>query len=329
MNTPRAASAASLLATGLGLLAIAPAPARGGEAEVARFLREYPQAGARLRDAYSRIRGSYRLARQSHLPPGNTTVEVGTVTFACDHGSEKVIDETTSQESGQVEVIRLCDGKRESVLLRPAGGSGECFLQGTVEVGQALGISCRKRLDPFLAAPFAVEGFPLADLIREPSFRLKSATPIEVDGRRCLEVDYEIGQVKTEVTVALDPAASWAIRRAEIRQGSAPNTRFTYAISYEPGSVGEEDAAGASPRMVAVVHDAPFNSYDRCEFLALDFEGTPAEEFTLAHHGLSDSSPARGLPTRWESIRPWLDRAVALGAIAAVALALKRRMPFR
>lgn len=257
---------------------------RAGDLDPSQFLKEFTHATGQLEDQFGRVKGVCRLTHVSKNPKSREVSE--SAVFAADHGFQKV-EITTEKNSSKQDGDRVervyCFGRSSGFQLIRDAGSPAFAVKG-IGTDPNDRRSYLQRFGRFLAAPYAILGTPLSQLLQIPTFKLISAKTIEIEGEQLVQMRYEIGEGPNpdRSMLILDPANSWAIRSGEIRPGiSQGRASIQFEIKYEPGQSGT-----LWPRSVKF-HDVTGETAT-CEFIAFTADPTPENEFRMTHYGLPD-----------------------------------------
>ncbi len=260
---------------------------KAGSMELSHFLSIYPEASKKLTARFAQAKGELVMTRREH----GKQERVVNITFAVDHGFRKYMaysdvlssDPTVvgcSWEDGTYEIIRSRDGRNYSVT------------------GFGAGKADRERFDEafgaYFAAPYAVLGTPLGDILKQPTFRPIEAKMVSAGGKDCLQVTYELAELGRTDSVILDPECGWVIRRAESRLVRPEGTlQIETVIEYgstEADIPPQQRVEISNPRSGAI-----------CEFKRFEFSPTPRGEFLMSHYGLPDlnntGERASGMPS--------------------------------
>ena len=299
----------------LSISALVESSAWADEAAIDRFMSEYPEAARRLEGLYNRSKGSCRIreisgTEQLNSRPGDEAE------FAIDHGYTKLkilhrIPESRDDPS-VVEVV-YCSGEDEYFELVRLPGS-------TIYVVEKRGDDQRARsafaarFGRFFDAPLGPAFNSVSSTMERPGFRLKDARALEVDGRKLIQVDYEVGELepREQFTVLLDPQAGWAVRSTEYRPSKFPQLRFTSEVTYTQSTDGK-----TVPKMVTFREP---RGTATCEFVDWNFESTPIDEFSMSFYDLPDIASDARKPKSF--LYYWLIGIAVVGI--AVALFLRR-----
>jgi len=197
--------------------------ARGDAGEIARFEREYPPAVKRLEERFARAKGSAYL--WSKTPPKNPKPGINGVTFAFDHGYEKVTRRSDLPTTGANPALHAdfvyCVGENTAFSLERHPGAKQFVVVGNG--------STRSDRDAYLMvfgrfakAHCRFHGIPLARIMANPAYRLVNAERVTAQGRALVRVDYEVGakEPKSHLSLVLDPDAGWIIRSQEFQPGN-------------------------------------------------------------------------------------------------------------
>ena len=108
-------------------------------------------------------------------------------------------------------------------------------------------------------------------VLESPGFEITSAEAIDEAGRNLMRVDCEFGPLtpKEQVSLDLDPDASWIVRSCRYRSGGIdPGRLSTFEIEYGPSRNGIP-----LPRNVGLVDF--LGVVHHCEFTEWSFAPTP------------------------------------------------------
>ncbi len=301
---------------------------RGDEAQKARFQKEYPAAAERLRERFSRVKGSCQLWHTTAKKAKSK--RPAEAEFAFDQGREKVEIRSYSvpdpkrpapapdpkpspaDDPHYTFVYSLSTPDKTLLHLIKAPGAKEYKVQGRSLDPYSLS----EYVDLFARFPRAstdLIGTPISQWMTNPGFRLIDASGIVKGGRKLIKVDFESGTAapKFNASLVFDPNEGWIIRSGEYGVGALDEDRTTFDVTYGPPRDGV-----LLPRLVSF-RDTQFTFF--CEFLDWQFEPTPAEEFQMSHFGHRDL-PATG-KKRSYVLTYWL----AGGAVAVLVVALAVR----
>ncbi len=298
--------------------ALLPAIAQGGEAEIARFRKEYPAAGRRLEADLGRARGTCLFTALNHEGrPASGTLKGD---FVEDHGHAKLtvaIAEPKDSSRKPVAVI-FCGGNETFFKLFRYPKSDEYVLAASGKTGENL-TDYLDAIGRFLNAPYSVCGTPLSKLIDDSRVRLVSADESVVAGRKLFRIEYtqDVHSRQDRGVVVFDPGLGWAVVSSELRTPIAPNVKFTTEVEYDPAKTGVP-----FPKTVVVTID---KTRKRCEFRDVTFEPTPMEEFTPEFYKLRGARKAGG--SIWNHLPAFLGGVASLGFVGSALLMWVSRRP--
>lgn len=289
-----------------------PSISRGDQAEIERFLREYPEASRRIESHLSRVKGTCRLKLQR----GPNRFDIDKAIFAVDHGFRKVTierDRNQGKARARVEIV-YCIGDETAFSLVRQAGSERYVVQG-IGSDHEDRMAYNSLFGRYLTAPYAILGTPLPKIMASPVFRLISAEEVEVDGERLFRIHYEVGEAQKadKVRLDLDPNSGWVIRSGEVRSGRFPGAEVAFDVQYE-------SARDHPPYPRLVTFNDPNLLTSSCEFQSIVPEPTPEREFTMGYYGLADLTRPRIGERGGTSMIYWLIGIAALGFVAAYVL---------
>lgn len=290
----------------IGVLASSGDLSRAGQAEVARFWREYPVASERLEERLGRMKGSCRIRFQAGP---KAKPQLKDAKFAADGGSIKV---------------ELLEDRRGSLVYCVGSGSGFILGRGAKSTSYSIrGLDDRRiraefasEFGRFLHAPFSNNGMSLSKITKLPSFHLVSVEPITGDGAGLLVLRYELGPKPADrETLILDPDHGWILRSGKSELGRFPGATLEFKADYDFGS-----PQFPVPRSVEFVELSRAKA--KCDFQDIAFEPTPPSAFTLASYGLADFGGTFSGKSSPNGTALWLAGLAGAGII--LALGLKR-----
>lgn len=296
-------------------VAVCPVAVRAGQAEVDRFLRDYPAAAQRIRERYSHIKGECRIT--------NAAKRINPAGFAFDHGFGKVEFFADPDAKGRSGSMVYCLGPDSGFGLRRENADApyRVFWLGPVGENQRI---FNFQFGKYINAPHSIYWTPLTDLVKPGDVRNVTAEEIAEDGETLFKVYFESGaeDAPDKTWLVLDPA-SWVIRSYENLGGQPPGATRTTKIDVEylpdPGGI-------PVPKLVKFVD--PNLKTEVCEFRSVSFDGTPRGEFSMEFYDLPDIAATP--PVRGFSLVPWLAGLGVLGLVVGVALKLAaRRVKFK
>lgn len=264
-----------------GSSALAPI-ARGGEAEMERVRREYPEACRKLALSYQQMRGrGIMTTRQKNDPVWTSTFE-----FAV-QGDDRKVDFVKKKQPGVKEGIQSVFCRRRDTAfslqrgidvpdapfqIKGAGG-------GRVDLsyyGTYFGL--------FQTFPFGNTVSPCySDSIDGARFKLVAAEPIAFDGRACLDLRFEpVSSMDiTRWHLVVDPDlgwAAWLLEAYDGPEGDRSGTRMEYAPAIDGVPI---------PRL-AKLRSKHLKREQTCEFQSVSLDPTPAEAFSMTYYGLPE-----------------------------------------
>jgi hypothetical protein len=256
--------------------------ARGGEAEMERVGREYPEACRKLARSYQQMRGSGVITKREKNGPLRTTE----FEFAV-QGENRKVDfvqkKQPSVEAGKQTV--LCRRPELAFTLqRGVDAPGAPFLiksAGNERLDRAY---YDEYFGVFQTFPF---GFPplltyYSDEIDGTRFKLVAAEPITFEGRACLELRFgPVPPYGMKWRLVVDPSLGWAARLSE-DYGGPKGTIARIEMDYAPAIDGTP-----IPRVVKSWNKA-MEMERTCEFKTVSLDPTPSEAFTLTSYGLPE-----------------------------------------
>lgn len=283
----------------------------GGDAELKRFLSEYPAASRALEKEYSHIMGKAIL--RERIDENSTKTQVSEASFAADHGFQKVSirHHPHSGKWSEAPETVYCLGPGSGFMLMRNGGSRE-YEVASAERTEKLELFYQNDFGQFLTAPHGGLWAPLRESMERSSFQALSAE--QVDGPDALiRVRFRIGGKQAdEYQVDFDPARRWVIRSLELRPGIG---RGRNVIRYR------NDYNSAIPEVPVpkrVEYLGATGLPVVCEFTEFQFGSTPESSFSMTSFGLPDLTKP---DTPRRSRLPWI--AAAAGACLALAIALR------
>jgi prepilin-type N-terminal cleavage/methylation domain-containing protein/prepilin-type processing-associated H-X9-DG protein len=292
---------------------------QAGEAEIERFRREYPDAAARIQAEYAMLRGRCRLV-ESGGPPGRKAPAIHDVEFNVDHGfSKALIQPKSGPQESRADRVYCLKPTGGFWLVKPPGA--KVFSVRSLGDDPKLKISFDNRFGKFLIAPYGILNMRFVEYLSFSNFTLRSAEPVEVDGKRLLRVECDSGagapETRARTTVVLDPEAGWLIHSAELRMDPRKDhVAIGFTVTYQ-------DATGPQaplPREIRFLD--PTGITTTCAFESIERKPTPESEFTMTYFGLPDIATPRGGDWRLSTLGIML---IAGIACLAGSLWLRRR----
>lgn len=141
----------------------------------------------------------------------------------------------------------------------------------------------------FIRAPWIVLGFPLADLIKDPGFKVKQIENVSVDGRNCVRVTFDYSPTvrdplwsRTEnAELILDPVLNWCVKAYSIKMSENVCVgRFDY-----------DHAAGSLPFIREYFFERTTKhgvATTRVKAHQIVYRDVPEHEFSLSAFGLPE-----------------------------------------
>jgi hypothetical protein len=276
---------------------------RGGEAEVQRFLREYPAAIERQEQAFARCRGRCIITGPVSLgAPSDITEDTS---FAVS-GKNELFDESKSRRGAtppwRRRVFCVADQTAFAVAQFRDRSDYVLFSLGNGEMMRDLFDSGIGR---FLRAPHSLYFLTLSKIMSFPTFRLRSVEAVNRGSKRLLRATLSWGDPEHPYlgVLDLDPALCWAVVHGEFHWSELPDAGVvTTDVEYGPVIDGVP-----APRQVTM-KDSLFPKGTpprKCVFKEFEFAEVSPSLFTLAHYGLSEPAARR----RWmmlDSSTVWL-----------------------
>jgi hypothetical protein len=254
----------------------------------ARFLNDYPAAYEKLVASTERVKGC--LAK-TIVDVDGTVLNGGMVRFSTDHGMWKA--ECDGEEDGKKVAAVVCSGGEKQFVLGKNEGKDAYFIADARRSNYVGNLKVYSEIREHCAASYSIGGRPMIDIIRAPGFKVTDATTTVLDGENCVRITYvSEGTLRgANATVTFDPASGWTIRQASIRTnasavGIGGKERDAGNVSidlvYDPLS-----EVKAIPTRMTI--ESPYYKEKRVyTFSDVRVEGTPIEEFTMAHYGVTD-----------------------------------------
>ncbi len=291
----------------LAAAVLMPLNARADSNAMKRFNDEYPARSSQLLTTYGRIKGTYKIRRESLVQPGATREEFGE--FAFDHQFEKVTIRraipTKSDGPARFGELVYCLGSDSIFYVTRLSDSPTFQVEG-LGTDPSDRAAYRTLFGQFVKAPLV-----LAQAMSRTGFHVTSAEYTGDGDEQRMKLTYEFGHPKPGVRVAvtLNPTASWSVDSSEYHplliSGADSRTEIEY---------GEKLRDVPLPRRVIVRDNAEVAT---CEFLTWSEEPTPPREFTMEHYGL----PNLVGPNRTGGVSPWYwSVAIPLLALASFLL---------
>lgn len=286
----KAAWIVSVLTT-IAIIALSDArcPAQDGQVQPVSVLRsqvltEYPPALARLEARYSRIRGAAQRLVHSTDSKGNVRTTASRITIVRD-GNNYLGTEKTDVEAGEEERVRSTNS-RYSFLLRFDPPTQTYVIDNVEgdgnEVAPRFGSYC---FDGSFPAAYYAFGRPISELMALPSYKLKSVSEVQEEGRRLIKIAFDFRPANDypiiPAWILVDPAEGWILRRYEGLFGPRQNLPRRGEVAYTRTSGGELLAK-------TVKHTKNLED-DTFEIVDLTFgESVPERDFTLTAFGLPE-----------------------------------------
>lgn len=285
-----------------------PAAVWAGQAEVDRFLREYPEAARRIQERYAQIRGECHITGAAR--------RANPARFAFDHGFRKVEFFADPNAKGRSGSMVYCLGPDSGFGLRRENDKApyRVFWLGPASENKRV---FDLQFGKYLNAPHSIYWTPLMNLVKPGDIWNMTAEEVARDGETLFKVYYESGEKKeapNKTWLVLEPN-SWVIRSYEVLAGWPPGaTRTTkIEVEYDPSGGGIP-----IPRRVKITD--PNLKSEVCEFRNVAFEPTPRAEFSMEFYNLPDIAATP--PARPVGLIPWFVGLGVLGLVAGIALKL-------
>jgi len=255
-----------------------------------RFLNEYPAAYEKLLASTERVKGSLT---KTIIDVDGTVKNGGTLRFSTDHGMWKA--ESEGEEDGKKVAAVVCSGGDKQFVLGKNEGKDEYFIADARRSNYVGNLKVYTEVMEHCTASHSIGGRPMIDIVRSTGFKVTDATTSVLDGETCVRITYvSEGTLRgANATVTFDPANGWIIRQASIRTSAdavgiggkdrdAGNVRIN--LAYDPLS-----EVKVIPTRMTI--ESPYYNEKRVyTFSDLRVEGTPKEEFTMAHYGVTDTN---------------------------------------
>lgn len=298
-------SAIIILTTGL----LPHASAQDKKSDIERFMLEYGRAAPQIESFYGRLRGDFKIVRQSGVKLQKELIDEGE--FNIDHGMSKVsiLRSLNAGEKGERHEFVYCVAPNYSFTIIRRPGEKTFDVRG-IGGDQSDKVSYINKFGRFLSAPFSVLGNPLSKIMKIEGFQIISAAQIKPDR---FELEYLIGTspVKDKVKLVLDPSQGWVIKSGLILPAAAGGkARIEFQVDYQEGDM--------IPLPKQVKFRDPTLLETTCDFTSITTEPTDRAEFSMTFYGLPEMAGSRR--NRNESVIPILIVLSMLGAMLGVGL---------
>lgn len=283
----------------LPLLAIA-TTARGGEESLReRFLREYPDASARLLKFYRRDGSGKAVEVDKIVQAGRKDPLNSKTTYAFYISGDDVrVDEQRSVDSEMIRPIDRPDPKAEKVKMEKGSVStnGRSFVVGRPEsekqftladMSKGASKAAQSRISFLVEAPFCIQTERISNLIHHPEYTIEDVTEEIVEGKPFARVQFRrVTPNKKSMTgwFRLDPNRSWLLDHYHIE---------TDKPVFHDVSVFYKNGAGELPQIDHVVTEFknPSTGLSRtseCVYEEFKSSQVSKQEFTPKAFGLPD-----------------------------------------
>ncbi len=292
-----------------------------GEDDVARFLREFPEASQRHEERLRTIQGNARIwaiDSQRHQ-----TRPITQARFALANGFEKAELKRYAEMKDGREVLLgeviYCVGENSGFQLSRRAGT-KPYIVDQKGATHAERSRYRSAFGQYIHAPYEVLGSPLPRTMSYPNFRVVSASTRSVEGQSVMDVVLEYGKDPSNpnrLSLVVEPDGGWRVREW-VLQAAGINKTFRTRVEYE-----SDPARRFLPRLVTMEREEE----GRVEHaLFSDWSEAPAapDEFHMTSYGLPDLNKPASRPSSNRLL--WLILlAVVLLAIALFLRHLSRR----
>lgn len=286
---------------------VLPVSASGGQAEVDRFLREYPPAAEAIISSFDQLKGQATMSRKAERVPAR----IGKAEFAIDHGFGKVTILTKRPPADEETTLVFCAGNKSDFYITRPAASKSYSIGG---IGELASAGYNTNFGRYLATPFTTIAEPLAKLMKNSTFRILSVHEELLGQKKCLALEYasDAAPMKHEATVILDPEEGWVIRRCEIRPTDTPGVKLGITIEYTT-----DGGRVPIPSLVTFVEPGSTSS---CKFDWVIREGTLRDEFSLKYYNLPEIADATSHTSGKNATIYWSVGTAGIGLIAAMLL---------
>ena len=283
-----------------------------------RFLDNYPSQVGKLKQELAEARGvaTVRSVTDSKLGPPVV------YQFATGPGRRKFeFERDVQMPSGTSSVNRygyaVLDGR--NVEVQRTGPSEPYVVRGIGDDDLMRRAVFDAVFGKYLEAPWGFDGYDIANAVARGWFEVTEAREVQEQGRDLVEVTFLLTTMEQPIyyRVAFDPTLHWAITRASTWGGDPSISSERYDVTYGPTDSGR-------PYMRTLRWWGLDGEETLCEFGPVEFEATPAPEFTLEHYGLK--SPP--LPDRGPNY-PLLIAILTLAVVLLIAAWFARRLAMR
>jgi hypothetical protein len=278
--------------------------AQAGDAEVTRFIKEFPAASRSLEEHFQQIHGKFQYIEQ--VEPFKNQFRTNEVVFAIDHDNRKSVSLTPKTSDQQKIEKVICANANSTFQLERKGDAKEYFLK-VLKQGKGSSIPFDGGFGRFLKSPYCLLGRSMANIVKTKDYNIVSANLITIDDKELMEVDLEFGNSpRYPAKILFDPSIGWAIRKSEVVLTDFNKVKIVTIIEYKNDS-------GGLPVPTEITSIDIDSKQKKCHFFSYDFEPTPNEEFEPAFFGLPDLGGGKSSNSR-QSYAPWL-AALAVGGL--------------
>ncbi|MBX6314540.1 MAG: hypothetical protein IRY99_16755 [Isosphaeraceae bacterium] len=338
---------------GSGLLLLAHL-AQGSESSITeKFRSQYPAASARWQEYLSQIHvaGTLKMYQRKASPaesnawdlsgdigPGDSLRETRKIELWRQGRMGKLIEtvsrERPAQKKGAPQnqkegapqntpgELTICVGPKYS--FRSIKKAGEAPVLASFSATKDSDALSSRLLDGFIWAPYWI-GRPFREFTSDPSFSIKSASKIDLDGKEMVKVEFSIKPADPHVSlrggwVIFSPADGWAIRRYELSEEiyslKTKSKRIREDASY--GDIQYDYQSGRLP-LPKRVYKRHFNGVSVFEPTVFEVGPVSEREFTLASVGLPELEQPAG-QSRTSRLPFWLFGLAAVALVVALVL---------
>jgi hypothetical protein len=178
----------------------------------------------------------------------------------------------------------------------------------------------------FLGAPWIVDGRPLSSMICRTDSKIQSITPVEYEGRDCVDVRFsyfpsdENENEFTDATVILDPAKKWSVQKYECTTSWG---KVSGEVKYDAADGDWPVPQHVTQRMEGTTEKSTYVNAVTFEFNTIQRRNVPDSEFTLSAFDLPELTFPGDQPAPSRR-RQWLILGnVILGSVFALVLLMR------